>query len=483
MVQELNILKKSSLILFMKKLKQSEVSLFEDFLKSPYHNKNKTLVVFFKEIVAYYPDFEDPKFTPEKIYKKVYGAQVYKEKTMTNSMSLLKKALESFMVHEEINLDEALKLGLSRKAYIRRDYKVGAIKTAEVLSKKLMEEEYKSGNDYLQMMCIHDERYKYLMARLTKKEKRNSLVSSMKYLDKFYLITKMDFTIRLLNWKSVYGDEFDIPLLKEALELEETVFEEKNILFELYSLIVKLFQNRSDNIFDELYETFRANHKEIDVMTQTLVIGMIMNYAYKQVEAGNLEYRKKLFNVSKFRVNSGLIMEGNQIKTSSYINAIVIAAACEDFEWAIQFQDSYESYLRSAHKRDIVNFTQAFIHFYKREYDATIDRLTEIRIRDLSFELRFRSLLIMTHSELQKKNKTNTEFVLNTVSAFKIFLGNTKRRGILDRTKVEAYNNFCTICQMLINGKSKCQVQGKISGMKYLMNKIWLMEKTNDLRA
>ncbi|MDQ3020853.1 MAG: hypothetical protein M3R36_09825 [Bacteroidota bacterium] len=50
---------KSNAILILKTFSDKEVSLFEDFLSSPFHNKNTKVIQFFNVLKKYHPAYND----------------------------------------------------------------------------------------------------------------------------------------------------------------------------------------------------------------------------------------------------------------------------------------------------------------------------------------------------------------------------------------------------------------------------------------
>ena len=63
---------KSKVIEILRTLSADELKLFREFIRSPYHNKNKNVISLFEIIRKFSPSFNDPNLTKEKVFKKIF---------------------------------------------------------------------------------------------------------------------------------------------------------------------------------------------------------------------------------------------------------------------------------------------------------------------------------------------------------------------------------------------------------------------------
>jgi len=62
-------MQKSKFILLLKSFSAKDLRLFDLFLKSPYYNNNDDLILLFKEIKKYAPNYINKMLQREKIFK------------------------------------------------------------------------------------------------------------------------------------------------------------------------------------------------------------------------------------------------------------------------------------------------------------------------------------------------------------------------------------------------------------------------------
>ncbi len=101
----------------LKEFSRKEILQLEYFLKSTYHNKSKKIILLFKEIKKYYPDFKSVKLTKEGLSLKVNPGLKFKESTLRDLMSGLLRCIEEFLIFEEMNRNHTDKLFLLLKSY------------------------------------------------------------------------------------------------------------------------------------------------------------------------------------------------------------------------------------------------------------------------------------------------------------------------------------------------------------------------------
>ena len=78
---------RSNLFELLSTFSKSEMRKFEEFLRSPYHNKSKKLIKAFQFIKKYYPDFKQDKLTLQNIHNFIDPRKKFHAPTMRNVLS------------------------------------------------------------------------------------------------------------------------------------------------------------------------------------------------------------------------------------------------------------------------------------------------------------------------------------------------------------------------------------------------------------
>jgi hypothetical protein len=99
-------MKKSKLITLLSTFSKEEIKRFEKFSSSGYYNQGRNFKPFLTILKNYYPLYDSPNLTSEKIYKKLYPGKEYDRNaalTMRVIESQLTSIAEKFIVCESLN--------------------------------------------------------------------------------------------------------------------------------------------------------------------------------------------------------------------------------------------------------------------------------------------------------------------------------------------------------------------------------------------
>ncbi len=88
---------KSNLIEILKSLTGNELTQFEEFINSPFHNKNLRAIELFKLLKKYHPDYNSKELNKEKLFSRLCGEVTFRESYIRNLLSDLNMLAENFL--------------------------------------------------------------------------------------------------------------------------------------------------------------------------------------------------------------------------------------------------------------------------------------------------------------------------------------------------------------------------------------------------
>ena len=97
---------KSSAIDILKTFSDEELSLFEEFIGTPFHNKNVKVVHFFALLKKYHPEYSGEGLTKENLFLQLNGNVKYKDTYIRNLFSDLSSLAEKFLQLELVSKDK-----------------------------------------------------------------------------------------------------------------------------------------------------------------------------------------------------------------------------------------------------------------------------------------------------------------------------------------------------------------------------------------
>ena len=93
---------KSKVLEIFRNLSPDEMKGLKDFIRSPYHNKNKNVMSLFDIIKKHSPSFNDHNFTKELVFKKIFPGKEYNDIVMRILLSDLNRITEDFLVQQRL---------------------------------------------------------------------------------------------------------------------------------------------------------------------------------------------------------------------------------------------------------------------------------------------------------------------------------------------------------------------------------------------
>jgi hypothetical protein len=91
---------KSKLVEILRKSTKEQLLRIEDFVQSPYFNKDETVIQLFQLLKKEYPAFKKAHIDKRKIFTQLYPAAPYQDKRLRYLMSDLQRLLEQFFMIE-----------------------------------------------------------------------------------------------------------------------------------------------------------------------------------------------------------------------------------------------------------------------------------------------------------------------------------------------------------------------------------------------
>ncbi|HMS34178.1 MAG TPA: hypothetical protein PKC91_08825 [Ignavibacteria bacterium] len=134
---------KTSVLKIIQSFSDKEISDFEDFLKSPYHNKKTGVVKLYDEIKKYYPDFTNENLGNEKLWSKLYPGKKYGYGVMKNIIHDFTKLAEEFIAHRLYKSNELQEFTFLYKALAERELNTVLDNKAVYISKKFSDDTLK----------------------------------------------------------------------------------------------------------------------------------------------------------------------------------------------------------------------------------------------------------------------------------------------------------------------------------------------------
>ncbi|MEO8665973.1 MAG: hypothetical protein ABI462_10790, partial [Ignavibacteria bacterium] len=246
-------MKNTKLVQLLKTFSPAEMKEFKDFVSSPVFNKNKKVIRLYENLKKFYPGFNNPKLTDEKIFEVIFPGEKYNYFKIRNISSDLFALGKEFLIF------------LYQKTNDDYNYKEVFLLT-QLRDRKLdpvFEQHHKLYSDTIENSAIKDEYYFYQKHLLTDemafylapREPNTNLPhlqNSMNDFLKFSLIKLLKFYNIMLHEKKQNNFDYDTKMLDEVLSYIDRNKSEDNPTLLIYYYIILLEKEKQAKYFFEL---------------------------------------------------------------------------------------------------------------------------------------------------------------------------------------------------------------------------------------
>lgn len=484
-----------TIIKILKKFAPKEMSEFEKFINSPFYNNHSTVVKLFLELKKFYPEFSDNMLTKEYLFEIVNPGKKYDDSLFQKYLSRMNKLAEEYLSILELRNDKNDKELKILCQLSKRDLK-------DVYSRKLNEVE-KNFNEILKI----DEKFYLLKHKLSDIKYydkarsnnqfpiRDDLIDSYNYLINYFLIISSSSINQLFSDKFTYKYsevESTSGIFYNRSEIEKNVAgiikqtppdDKKRLLF-LELILNDLKMNSGKNELNAFKNLRKIVFENSESLSNTLLLYYLkrMNvYCAVEIANGNYGLDKELFENYRFMLDKKLFLldEIPDLRLVDYRLILIIAAKNNEIEWAEKFINESANLIKEESRNNIINFGYAILMFHKRNYSGSLDHISMIKHELLPITIDIYILKSKIFYELGFLDTAKS--VSDSLRHF--IKNNPVLSDILKNSLRSFYNYFNALLRLNENyNEIKLKkVLSEIEGINWIWNKLWLIEKTNEL--
>lgn len=473
----------------LKTLTKAELKKFELFLKSPYHNTNKSIILLFDSIKKYAPEFTDKALHRENLFKKIYPGKEYNELSLRTRMSELAELIRKFLaqIHFEKN-EFSFKINLIEELTEKFKYKI-----AEKYIFEQIEENSKSKDTSVGSYYQRVELYKALFyVKLHEKESYSDQLYQLgdalinyffgyfsKIINNIYVQEDSFNEQRQFNIVKLFIEKFDNEgFLEKLRDNNYPDYPQLAIYFYMYMSRIDKY---NDKHFYKLRELIFNHYHKFDKLGQTNLWGFCANAVAASLQLVDKKYIREIVDVHKFflKLNIMPVREGEHFVIQLFDNIFIMSLSAGEIQFAEEFLNEYGRYLNPEIKDNQVLIYSAILSLYKKDYDASMEVLAKIQHSDVVVKMRIRMLYFMNYYETGAY-----ENALSLLDSFKHFLSENKK---LPGYLLEAISLAVKYCSKLLtakmnNKKLDYAVYKEAKELKIVYsNREWILEKMEEL--
>ena len=466
----------SHLIAIMRTFSGKEARSLRKWLNSPAHNQREDVVQLFEYLMAGAHLTEEKFLQKERVFSRIFDGEPYDDAKLRQSMHFLLKAIEEFLIYEELRDDEVRSRMALSSVYRKRKLDKAFQKTinsVETLQEKApYRDEHYLRNEYLLQM------EKYTFQKSKKRTAEMNLQEVSDALDTTFLADKLRQSCLMIAHQAVYKTRYNIGLLEEVLQHVKRPELMKHPAIAIYYNGYMAFTHEGNtHYFQSLRQEIQNNlhlfsHSEIrDIFL------MAINYCIRKMNAGEAAFVREAFELYRSGIEEGILIENGIISRFTFLNAIRIGLRLGEFDWVESFIPGHQANLLPKFRDTIVHYSNAKLLFEKKNYSAAMQLLVQVDYDDILLTLNAKSMLLKIFYE--NEDLDPLESLLGSMRSY------INRKEVIGYHKTN-YQNIIRYTRKLIrinpyDNNQKAKLKTEIMAANPLTEKTWLLEQLENL--
>jgi hypothetical protein len=483
---------KSKVISILSSFSPDEMKSFEEYLSSPFLNKNVRITELFKLIKKFYPRFDDPNFSKDNLNRKLLGNRKVPDSYLRNLFSDLNKKAEDFLSYIIYREDSNYYILLIKELYYRGNTK--SLEEKLCMFEKLIEKDkFKSPTYYYDKAFITEMKTNSKVNKVLADDSRKEDIES-KF--NFFAISIMESSCQTFIEQHVKGVNIDLSVLNHLLEYIQKDFEKfnKDPLIQIYYYACLCFLNQnSENYFNLFLNIYNLNKKYFSSIDKRNINSLILSYYSdkNQIESGKY-YHDALMLYNEMLDNNYLShTRSGYIDSIALRNIVFLCMNLKDEKSFSSFIKRIDYIVKEDQREQIHLYANSLYHVMLNDFEKALSYLSKININsffdslddNLYFKNDIKKYTIVCFVELGYY-----ENALIQIDSYKHFLNYSK---IIPESIKFSSHNFLNLLSEVIFLKMEfdeyrsVQLEKKILLQKgklnsYLYN--WLLKKSIEIR-
>lgn len=487
----------------MKSLSSVEFSDFGLFIRSPYFNYSKKILVFYDFLKHAYPDFKSEEIDRNKLFELLYPGEKYNHKKLRNQVELMVDLAEKHSAYLEFRRDTFENKFYLAKSLSRKNFNGLLDKKLDSLIGFLEKTKVKDENYYLKKYLVENLRNEYKESKTEAgrlKPVYEKLVMCDEKLVIYTLITLLINYLKLRSSEEIIKFERSYYLyesmhcyVKNELEYFKEIPAIK-ILNKFLEFIEK--ENPETGKYLELKELLFQNPDIFERGDESILYTILYNYCKHREERGEKEFGKESFEIMKIMRAKDLHLEKDgYLHQHNYINYAANAFRQNELEWAEEFINKDKDKLRPEFRWNAFNYNCACLNYIKGRrnkadrkmyYGTAIKLISKIKKEDFYYYTRIKNMEVKIYYELRKYTKC-----YDVIDSYR---NSFERNDLIPENLRERYLNFIELTFKLLKlndrlknlskeeiYKEKEALRNEIETCKEVDSRKWLLEKAEEM--
>lgn len=462
-------MKKDKTLGILRQFSQKELQSFLNFAQSPYFNKRQTIVDYVIYLAGFHPQYPEQCIRLDRVPASVFPPNKQTKKELSYLKSRTFNLLKQFICQEQ----------LKEKPTLYELYTAWGLKTYVPTEALSYLNRQKDRYQKLERTDTYDLLFQYLATDILHVQARENTVQhemllqeSINLLDEFYIINKLIYGIEMQNRRQFvqHTDAFQNPFMEDIehfLHQLEHFPPRTAIYFQIY--LCGKYPNNTDH-FDRLVSLLYQHQHDIVTSECRIIYIITINLCIRRMRVNHAYFAPQCLQLYEEGIRTKILFEDGRLSEWTYKNAVKLGLQLQLIDWTEDFIHEHNKYLRPEAQNNALYSNLAELTFVKKEFDLTLDHLTQINTQNFRYYFSTKILLIKTFYETD-----NIDSCMSAVGSFTVYLSRLK--GVSPAVKKNC-QHFCQVLYQITSSNSQKKVEkvkNKILTTTPLAERDWLL--------
>jgi hypothetical protein len=474
----------------LKSLHSDEHKEFEKFLQSPFFKASEQYLTYFKYLCKRHPGFELNKEALQAAYRRCFGQDSLTDSKLYNLLSGLSKQVEAFfvarLVFDSDNNAPSLYDQLLVKSLGTRNMRDYFRAESQRLIDDTVYQSVKEFESYFALHKLHEQVY-YNPDTPKFSEQPPHLQQAVDLLDLYYCLTKLRLSAEMKARERILNVRYEMQMLDAVLtRTAAPELLDAHPLLAVYHHLTNLYLKGVDEHgFRDLMHVFNNKIQYLPKVDRIILLRHLINCGIS-LNTRNVAIEAELLSLYKLAIASDMLLEGNRITESSFINIVNLAGQCKEYDWAKDFVTQFSPYLEESKRQPSIDLAMAGLYYIEGKLDEAQDCLGYTIFQIPSFEFLGRALLLKIVFDRYLNLGKDYEFLIAQLKAFERYIQIKQ----ITTEKRDAYLNWTKYLRKLATVKFEMVVvpihqkellRVKLQQVQPIVSKRWLEDKLDAL--
>lgn len=477
----------SKVVALLKTFSKREGKLLEKYIRSPFFNTNPTMVLFLKYLQKSAPDFKGRRLERKKAYIALFPNEPFKEIKIQQYMSDLVGLVEAFWVHQAAKRKDVEKYLTIAEQYRKRNLAHYWKKNMEVAADKIAHSAPETTIFCYQQLQIDTALHQAIEAEGQRDQEPN-LQQVSDSLDAFYIVSKLKYYCKALNYQRFKTTSYDLQMIVEILaQVERKPYPHIPAIRIYYHAVQTLLDPKAEAHFNQLKKLLHQHSAQLHPTEVQDMFVLARNYCIQQLNTGNKAYLREIFDLYKIEIANYTPAQAEKLPPSTYKNIATVALLLKEHQWLENFIYTFKNTVTEP----LFTFNLASLRFSQKRFEEVVELLQPTEYEEVLLHLSVKSLLLKTYFELEQENPHDFDYEDRLdlyITSFTAFLNRKKEQ--LTKHYIYYLNLTRYLRELLKWGRSLEKTNAKlqqlnesITATTKIAEKVWLQEKVQALLA